>query len=191
MWDQFCTISKGHIVVHLTSYPCLHERQSCTVNVGADVGPPLVADPSCLASVPSASSAQVLQEVMSDQSHHESILDKLPLEIVVHSLCYTNASTVCRFSSCSSACKALVDDNSQIIYQSLALRQFNALTLCTAGDSGITRETLPDFVVRQSENAQNEGDIAPVDAELQRAIRCQRTSSGAYDSVKTWKDFSE
>lgn len=122
-----------------------------------------------------------------------SILHKLPPEIIVQILSYTDACSVGRFTACSSSCKALVDDSSQIIYEGLAIRHFNALTPCTAGDSGITIDSLPDFLVDTVDGHGDEGDtdVAPVELDLRKAIVCQRTSSRVYDSVKSWKDFGE
>lgn len=122
----------------------------------------------------------------------QSILHKLPPEIIVQILSYTDACSVGRFTACSSACKALADDSSQIIYEALAIRHFNALTPCTAGDSGITINSIPDFLVDAVEDGDESGtDVSPVELDLRKAIVCQRTSSPVYDSVKTWKDFGE
>ncbi|KAK9894516.1 hypothetical protein P389DRAFT_197805 [Cystobasidium minutum MCA 4210] len=123
---------------------------------------------------------------------HLSIFHKLPEEIIVQILSFTDARTVGRFTACSSSCRAIVEHSSQIIYEALAIRHFTALTPCTAGDSGITIDALPDFLLdcgRGEDEEVASRTVAPVELDLRRAIVCQRTSSTAYDDVRTWKDF--
>lgn len=125
---------------------------------------------------------------------HLSIFHKLPEEIIVQILSFTDARTVGRFTACSSSCRAIVEHSSQIIYEALAIRHFTALTPCTAGDSGITIDALPDFLLdcgRGEDEEVASRTVAPVELDLRRAIVCQRTSSTAYDDVRTWKDFGE
>lgn len=121
--------------------------------------------------------------------HSPNILLVLPPEIVVQILSYTDASTIGRISASSSSCKALIDQNSQIIYEAIAIRHFNVLTPCTAGDSGITIESLPAFALEELGQVEAVDAVAPVERQLRRAIKYQRTSSTAYDSIKTWRDF--
>lgn len=129
-------------------------------------------------------------EMQPSSPHHRSLFSVLPPEIIVQILSYTDACTIGRVSASSSCCKAVIDENSQIIYEALAIRHLNATTPCTAGDSGITINSLPAFALEELELDQHSA-IAPVARQLQRAIKYQRTSSTAYDNITTWRDFGE
>jgi hypothetical protein len=110
-----------------------------------------------------------------------------PLEIIIQILSYTDAYTVGLFRACSHNSTKTVDDASDIIYEAIALKQFNAFKPCSAPDSGISIDTVacdPTLDALHSEN-----QVAPVQKALEKAIRCQRTASTAYDNVKTWRDF--
>lgn len=128
-----------------------------------------------------------MQASKSEQSGN--ILAVLPPEIIVQILTYTDACSIGHFSASSSSCKGLVDNNSQIIYQAIANRQFNTEVPCTAGDSGITIESLPDFVLGGLESLNGCVDMTPAERQMRRAIKYQRTSSTCYDNVRTWKEF--
>lgn len=148
--------------------------------------------PSCISTTNvqvRSKSNEVMQARISQQ--HRDIISVLPPEIIVQILSYTDALSIGCFSTASSTCKALIDQHSQIIYEAIANREFNVAVPCTAGDSGIAAEELPAFALQALEQITANGTIAPTERQLHEAIRYQRTSSTAYDNVRTWKEFGK
>lgn len=127
----------------------------------------------------------------STSQQYRNILSVLPPEIIVQILSYTDACSIGRFSASSSSCKGLVDQNSHIIYEAIANRLFNVTIPCTAGDSGITIDSLPSFALEELEQSEAGAQVAPTERQLRKAIKYQRTSSTVYDNLKTWRDFGE
>ena len=102
-------------------------------------------------------------------------LHLLPLEIVVLILKHVDVSTVTRFRQTSKSCLRIVDAAQEEIYESIADRILNIFVPRTAGDSGITRDTIDYKHLRG----------------IERAINCQRTASRCYDDCNSWKKLGK
>lgn len=120
-----------------------------------------------------------------------AILRFLPPEVLAIALAELDVRSVAAFRSASRACRYIVDDFANTIYEAIAVHQYGMGVPCTAGDSGIDVSTIrySDRDDGEGPNTAREFIERKTESQLASAIARQRTGSRYFEGCDSWLEL--